>query len=51
MQVIDPFNIAGIVGDWKRHFTVAESEAFDKLYVEKMADIDLQLEFEPHRQE
>ncbi|MBZ3873715.1 Bile salt sulfotransferase [Sciurus carolinensis] len=27
----------GICGDWKNHFTVAQDEAFNKLYQEKMA--------------
>ncbi|XP_075393920.1 sulfotransferase 2A1-like [Tenrec ecaudatus] len=29
----------GVTGDWKHHFTVAQSEAFDKMYQEKMAGL------------
>lgn len=36
----------GIVGDWKNWFTVAQNEAFDKLYQEKMKDSKLRIRFE-----
>ncbi|XP_045188064.2 sulfotransferase 1C2-like isoform X2 [Mercenaria mercenaria] len=48
---VDPskFNIyrKGEIGDWKNHFTVAENEAFDKLYQEKMKTSKLKFRFEP----
>ncbi|XP_077998153.1 sulfotransferase 1E1-like [Glandiceps talaboti] len=35
----------GIVGDWKNYFTVAENEAFDRIYEDKMKDSGLRFEW------
>ena len=43
--------LSGITGDWKSLFTVAQSEAFDKIYQEKVAGLPQALfpwEWWPH---
>ena len=36
----------GEIGSWKEQFTVAQSEAFDKLYKQRMAGSGLDFDFE-----
>ncbi|KAH1180968.1 hypothetical protein KIL84_001902 [Mauremys mutica] len=38
-QRVSPFLRKGVPGDWKGHFTVAQSQAFDRLYREQMQDV------------
>ncbi|KAG8434053.1 hypothetical protein GDO86_012428, partial [Hymenochirus boettgeri] len=36
----------GICGDWKNHFTVAQNEYFDKVYQEKMKELNMEFPWE-----
>jgi hypothetical protein len=36
----------GEIGSWKEYFTVAQSEAFDQLYKERVQESGLEFQFE-----
>ncbi|XP_066485098.1 sulfotransferase 1C2-like [Tiliqua scincoides] len=40
-HTVSPFMRRGIVGDWKEHFTVAQSEQIDDIYAQEMRDSSL----------
>jgi len=37
---------AGEIGSWKDRFTVSQSEAFDRIYKQRMAGSGLEFDFE-----
>lgn len=45
-NLIITFEISGVIGDWKNHFTVAQNERFDAMLEEEMRDSDLEFVFE-----
>ncbi|XP_077867578.1 sulfotransferase 1C2A-like, partial [Saccoglossus kowalevskii] len=44
-SLMEPSVRKGIVGDWKNVFTVAENEAFERIYNEKMKGTGLSFEW------
>ncbi|XP_038237097.1 LOW QUALITY PROTEIN: sulfotransferase 2B1-like [Dermochelys coriacea] len=45
-QWISPFLRKGVPGDWKGHFTVAQSQAFDRRYQEQMQDVGIRFSWD-----
>ena len=39
------FAFAGIIGDWKNHFTVAQNEEFDRVYSNRMQGCDIDFDY------
>lgn len=37
--------VLGEVGDWKNHFTVADSEMYDEVMEQELGDIGLRFQF------
>ncbi|XP_059169969.1 sulfotransferase 1C4-like [Physella acuta] len=43
---VSPLLRKGMVGDWKRHFTVKQNEDFDQLYSEKLGQLNIPFKYQ-----